>query len=304
MSEGANITMNTPTASTAGGFLTSGSTPLPRDILERARERVKIAALVFVATWLFVVTMNEGVARFAYGTPLLERLWAPRQTLLTLVGLFASAGMAFLASRMKHRPELVLDVGLVFEVFNALLISLITEWYPRSDAQAVSWVCVTIVLWPAIAPSSPRKTLVAALAAATTIPLGIWYGLTIHPVRDANWFILLWLILPGYVCAALAVVPANVIRKRHRSANLRSSEKYLPQILSNAKQKISASGIDTFSDLTNGIVIAPCLLITAESNSRRSYGTSKENFSANGHLGHFERRLRYALEMGDPAAQR
>jgi serine/threonine-protein kinase len=212
VSEGANITMNTPTASTAGGFLTSGSTPLPRDILERARERVKIAALVFVATWLFVVTMNEGVARFAYGTPLLERLWAPRQTLLTLVGLFASAGMAFLASRMKHRPELVLDVGLVFEVFNALLISLITEWYPRSDAQAVSWVCVTIVLWPAIAPSSPRKTLVAALAAATTIPLGIWYGLTIHPVRDANWFILLWLILPGYVCAALAVVPANVIR--------------------------------------------------------------------------------------------
>jgi len=212
VSTDANITMNTPVSGTRGGFLTSGSTPLPRDVVEKARERVKIAALVFFATWLFVVTMNEGIARFAYGNAVLARLWAPRQTIITLVGLVASLGMAFVASRMKHRPELVLDLGLVFEVFNSLLVSMVTEWYPRQDAQAISWVCVTIVIWPAIAPSSPRKTLIAALAAATTIPLAIWYGLTVHPVADASWFMLLWLILPGYVCAALAVVPANVIR--------------------------------------------------------------------------------------------
>lgn len=113
---------------------------------------------------------------------------------------------------MKDQPERVLDLGLVFEVFNALLISLIIEWYPRHDPQAVSWVCVTMVLWPAIAPSSPRKTLTAALAAATTIPLAIWYGHSIHPDPQTNWFTVLWLIVPGYVCAALAVVPATVIR--------------------------------------------------------------------------------------------
>jgi serine/threonine-protein kinase len=211
VTEDANITMNTPTSTTAGGFLTSGSTPLPRDIIERARERVKIASFVFVGTWLFVIFMNEGLARFAMGDTQLARLWAPRQTVLTLVGLVTSLAMAWFASKMKHRPELVLDIGLVFEVFNALLVSFISEWYPRSDPQAVSWVCVTIVLWPAIAPSSPRKTLVAALAAATTVPLAIWYGMTIHPV-PFSWFIFLWLVLPGYVCAALAVVPANVIR--------------------------------------------------------------------------------------------
>ena len=212
MTDDANITMNTPTGSSAGGFLTSGSTPLPKDIIERARERVKIAALVFAATWSVVVIMNEGVARLASRTPDLARLWGPRQLIITLLGFAASLSMAWVASRMKDRPERVLDLGLAFEVFNALLISLIIEWYPRHDPQAVSWVCVTIVLWPAIAPSSPRKTLIAALAAATTIPLAIWYGISIHPDPETNWFTILWLIVPGYVCAALAVVPATVIR--------------------------------------------------------------------------------------------
>lgn len=204
--------MNTPTASTGGGFLASGSTPLPRDIVEKAAARVKIAAYVFVANWLFVLVMNEGIARFATGNTRMAQLWAPRQTVLTLIGLVAAFALAWLASRMKHRPDLVLDLGLLFEVFNSLIVALITEWYPRQDPQAVSWVCVTIVLWPAIAPSSPRKTLVAALAAATTVPLAIWYGLSIHPELEMNWFNFLWLTLPGYVCAVLAVVPANVIR--------------------------------------------------------------------------------------------
>lgn len=212
MSSDADIALAPSHPTTSGGIFTSAGTPLPRDIIEKARERVRIAAFVFIATWLFVVTMNEVVARFAMGNELVAKLWAPRQTLLTLLGLASSIAMAWAASRMKDRPELVLDIGLVFQVFNALIVALVSEWYPRQDPQAVSWVCVTIVLWPAIAPSSPRKTLLAAVAAATTVPLAILYGLSIHPNPDLSWFIFMWLVLPGYVCAALAVVPANVIR--------------------------------------------------------------------------------------------
>ncbi|HKY99245.1 MAG TPA: serine/threonine-protein kinase [Gemmatimonadaceae bacterium] len=200
-----------PSSATSGGMLASG-TPLPRDIVDRARERVKIAALVMAGTWLFVIVMNEGIARLAMDQSAIDRLWGSRQTLLTIVALALSFGMAWIASRMKNNPALVLDMGLGFEVLNALIIALITEWYPRQDAQAVSWVCVTIVLWPAIAPSSPRKTLLAALAAATTVPIGIFVGLAAHPVARFDWFVFLWLVLPPYVCAALAIVPANVIR--------------------------------------------------------------------------------------------
>jgi serine/threonine-protein kinase len=200
-----------PSSATSGGMLASG-TPLPRDIVDRARERVKIAALVMAGTWLFVIIMNEGIARLAMDQSAIDRLWGSRQTILTIVALAFSFGMAWLASRMKSNPALVLDMGLAFQVLNALIIALITEWHPRQDAQAVSWVCVTIVLWPAIAPSSPRKTLIAALAAATTVPIGIFVGLSVHPVARFDWFIFLWLVLPPYVCAALAIIPANVIR--------------------------------------------------------------------------------------------
>ena len=212
VTQDANIVMTTAPPTTGGGMLPSAGTPLPRDILDRARDRVRIAALVFVATWLFVFIMNEVVARVAPSNDVIERIWAPRQTILTLIGIAASLAVAWVATKLKDRPELVLNIGLAFEVFNSLIVSLICEWYPRQDPQAVSWVCITIVLWPAIVPSSPRKTLLASLAAATTIPIAIWYGLTIHPNPEINGFILLWLILPGYVCAVLAVVPANVIR--------------------------------------------------------------------------------------------
>ena len=40
----------------------------------------------------------------------------------------------------------------------ALLVALVTEWTPRSDANSVSWLCVVILLYPAIAPASPGKT--------------------------------------------------------------------------------------------------------------------------------------------------
>lgn len=193
-------------------MLAAAGSPLPRDILLRASERVRVAAFVFIGTWLFVVVMNEVLARIAKANSVVEQLWAPRQTVLTLLGILVSLGVVWLATRFRDRPELVLNIGLAFEVVNSLIVSFITEWYPRQDAQAVSWVCVTIVLWPAIVPSSPRKTLVASLAAATTIPIAYFYGLSIHPVQDLNWFVMLWLVLPGYVCAALAVIPANVIR--------------------------------------------------------------------------------------------
>jgi serine/threonine-protein kinase len=189
---------------------------LPRDILDRAVDRVRIAAYVFIATWLVVVTMNEVVFRFAVSSDEVRQLWAPPQSVLTAIAIVLSIGLVIAAKKFREKPELVLNLGLVYEVLNSLIVSLVTEYFPRRDAQAVSWVCITIVLWPAIVPSTPRKTLIASLAAATTIPLAIWLGLRNHPEIDANWFIMLWLILPGYLCAAFAVVPANVIRNLGR----------------------------------------------------------------------------------------
>jgi Serine/threonine protein kinase len=205
--------VTSPVTPTSSGFLASSGAPLPPDILQRGRERVRIAAFVMAATWSVVVIMNEGVARLFGAVRVGEIVWGTRQSLLTLFGFGVSLGVALLIPKLKERPELALDIGLCFEVFNALIVSLISESYPRHDPQAVSWVCVTIVLWPALAPSSPRKTFIAALACATTIPFSMWLAHATDPSYTvAEPFILIWLILPPYVCAFLAIIPATVIR--------------------------------------------------------------------------------------------
>jgi hypothetical protein len=136
--------MSPGSTTSTGGFLASSGSPLPSDILERGRERVRIAALVLVATWVFVIVMNEGIARIAGGESIAQQVWAPRQTVLTLIGLVVSLGVAWLIPKLKGRPELALDIGLGYEIFNSLIVSFITEYYPRHDPQAISWVCVTI----------------------------------------------------------------------------------------------------------------------------------------------------------------
>jgi serine/threonine-protein kinase len=186
---------------------------MPPDLLDRGRERVRIASLVLVATWLIVVVMNEGVARFGNFEQLMEQVWSRPQSLLTLAGLAAALVVAWLAGKLKDRPQLVLDLGLVLAVFNSLIVSIVTEFFGRHDPQAISWVCITIVFWPAIAPSSPRKTFAAALACATTIPIGMWIGHQVNDLPDMHWFIRLWMIVPGYICAILSVIPARIIAR-------------------------------------------------------------------------------------------
>ena len=216
VTQDADITMSSPPVTREEGVLPSEGTPLPRDILDRALDRVRIAAFVMIATWGFVIVMNEIVARILGKDPVIDRIWGPRQTVLTVIAIGASIALAWVAKRLRHRPDLVLNLGLFFEVFNSLIVSLVSEWYPRQDPQAISWVCVTILLWPSIVPASPRKTLVASLLSATTIPIAVWYGLAVHPNPQISAIVVLWLILPGYVCAILAVVPANVIRNLGR----------------------------------------------------------------------------------------
>lgn len=205
--------VTSPATATKNGFLASAGTPLPRDILKQGRDRVRIAALVMAATWLIVIVMNEGVAKLFGPNVLNTQLWGPQQLIMTIAGLLVSLGVAWITPRLEGRVELALDIGLLFEVFSALVTSLISEGYPRHDPQAISWVCVTIVLWPALIPSSPRKTFAAGLACATTVPFAMWLGHVSHP--GTQWpepFVLTWLLIPAYISALLAVVPATVIR--------------------------------------------------------------------------------------------
>ncbi len=221
MTTDADITIGPATSlgtSSASGIFSSGSTPLPADILERARARVRVAAFSIAALWVFVLVMNEGVRRILPATPGAPT-WSSAESVFALLGLVLALGVALYVNRCEGNPGRAIDIGLGFELATAFIVALVSEWTPRTEPWAVSWVCVIILLYPAIAPASPRKTLLVALAAATTIPIALYIVELRGVSNDPSLFELMWLVLPVYICAFLAVVPANVIRTLSRQVS-------------------------------------------------------------------------------------
>jgi serine/threonine-protein kinase len=174
---------------------------------------VRTACLVIAGLWFYVFVMNQVVYPLL-GKPVLTNgaTWSTGQSVLIVIGLVLSLATAWWVNTMKARPSMAIDVGLVFEVVTALLVAFVTEWVPRRDTNAVSWICLLIILYPAIAPASPGKTLIAALAAATTDLIAVGFamlrGIPFHPTG----YEVMWLFMPLYVSALLATVPATVIR--------------------------------------------------------------------------------------------
>lgn len=195
------------------GFFARSGGSLPGDILESARVRVRTACLVIAGLWFYVLLMDQVVYPLM-GRPVLTNgaTWADAQTVLTTIGLALSLATAYWVNTMRDRPSMAIDAGLVFEVVTALLVAFVTEWVPRSDTNAVSWICLLVILYPAIAPASPGKTLMAALAAATAGMIAIGFAMVRGVPFNPTLYEWMWLVIPLYLSAFLAVVPATVIR--------------------------------------------------------------------------------------------
>jgi len=189
---------------------------LPTEILEQTCRRVGLASMVFAGIWAWVLVMNTLVLKSIGGVRVdVDPSLIAMEYVLTVVGIALAVLMVFVARALHHRPGLLIDIGLGYEVLNALLIAIFNwliippEWYPSAG---VSFICIVILVYPSIAPAGPWRTLAAAFLAATMDP--IMYGVSIArgTVYDMASFELLWTFAPNYVCAVLAVVPATVIR--------------------------------------------------------------------------------------------
>jgi serine/threonine-protein kinase len=81
----------------------------------------------------------------------------------------------------------------------------------------VSWVCVLILLYPSIAPTTLRKTLLASLAAASMEVVNFIVADARGVLQaDATPIELAWTLATPYVCALMAIIPMQVIRKLGR----------------------------------------------------------------------------------------
>ena len=182
---------------------------MPNDLMIQTCSRVGIVSIVFGSIWAFMTLMNNFVIRLI--SDRMDTLYPFPGNMLGAAGVASSLGMVYLAKKISHKPQLLIDVGSGYLVLQCLLISILTHWIPIPLVPRVSWVCIAILIYPAIVPNTPRKTLMVSLLAASTEPLAM--GLSVLRGVDFQGGLLyvVWTSLPNYICAFLAVVPVKII---------------------------------------------------------------------------------------------
>jgi serine/threonine protein kinase len=120
---------------------------------------------------------------------------------------------SLLARSGRFEAQFLLDMGLVYWAVSALGIDVGTYWYLPDgfELTGISWVCVWLVLFPLVVPSSPGKTLLAALVTASMGPLMFLIALVARGSPTPEGMYVLQLFLPYYLSAGLAFMGSCII---------------------------------------------------------------------------------------------
>jgi hypothetical protein len=206
----------TPSADIMGASVTG----LPADIIQEASKRLGWAGLIYSGTFFLaffggqLLTSASGIGQ--------DRDYTLHM-IVALVSIAVGLAVFLLARFVKIRPDLLLDLGLIFEVVGAFGISMSTFWgiWPEwsaselGDFTGIPWECVWIIIFPLLAPNTPGKILLASLAAASTGPLTVVlsksFGATSPDVPTAMVFG--YFLATTYLCAGIAFVISGVVYK-------------------------------------------------------------------------------------------
>jgi serine/threonine-protein kinase len=188
-----------PSAATSGG--------LPDDLLQQAARRLGLICFVIAGLWIAEL--------------LLAHLVTPRPTRMPDTAIFrlfevmgaitlaVSLGLFWYARRSRRAPGFLLNLGLAYEVLIALSIGILDWAY--NPPVGLSWMSIIILIFAAIIPAPPAKTLVVALLAASMDPVGalIWKLAGQEHVPGAGQVFLH--AFPNYLCALIAPLISHII---------------------------------------------------------------------------------------------
>jgi eukaryotic-like serine/threonine-protein kinase len=184
---------------------------LPSDLMVQTCRRVGIVSTVFGSIWAFMTIMNNFVLKLL--SERMDTLYPLPGNLLGALGVASSVVMVYTARKYSHKQQLLIDLGSGYLVLQCFLISVLTHWIPVPMVPRVSWVCIAILIYPAIVPSTPRKTLLVSLLAASTEPVAMGLSMLRGIEFQGGWLYVAWMAVPNYICAFLVVVPVKMIHR-------------------------------------------------------------------------------------------
>jgi serine/threonine-protein kinase len=171
-------------------------------------------SLVGAGLWtLGSVLGHVAVRSMSHGDPQWLRLGAPDA--IAAASVLVSLLLFGYTRRGDRDPRSILDLGLAYMVFTALALGLTFHWAPlpanHSISPAISWIGAVVLMFAAIVPSTPAKTLLAGIVAVSMNPIAMWIararGLwNFESPTDA-----LLMHYPDYLLLGVAVVISHVV---------------------------------------------------------------------------------------------
>jgi hypothetical protein len=187
-------------------------TGLPADLEREAVARLgRVGVILAGLATLVLVLVNVLPRVFGLPAAIVEAELAGNPA--RLLGLAGAVAMALTMrfGRMSDRSKLGIGQALVLlVVFAVALQEATTPIDPNQHFRGVPAACVILLFVPMLIPARPSRTLLVAMAAATTVPLA--YGvmaLAGNPLPGLP--MLVRVALPAYICAAMAWFGAGII---------------------------------------------------------------------------------------------
>jgi eukaryotic-like serine/threonine-protein kinase len=193
-----------------------GSQGLPGDLVRQATLRLRVMALLYAAIF-FLAAFFPPLTSVAGRTMLFGMVvhWLPG-TLAIAVALVVAAVVA----NPNLSPGAAATIAIVFEIASSYGIAAAELLQPHGGLDfrnatwiGLSWVGVWTLLFTIVVPSSPRRSLLAALAAATSVPVVAAISLAVYPPPlppNATQFFFIFA-FPYLLIVAMAYVGARVL---------------------------------------------------------------------------------------------
>lgn len=207
-----------PPGTTSPGLeLTGGRVrDIPDDLLREASDRLGLISLIGVALWVVGVTFDHLAMRALNPSdPRWRQLHAPDA--VVAVAILVSLALYVYSRKSRRSPRFMLDLGLIYLIVTSLEIAIIWHWDAGIRAWTVqpmfSWVGSLVLMFAAIIPNPPWKTLVAGLIAATMNPVGMLIERAV-----GNWDFgatsnVLLMHYPDYIMVGVSVVISRVVTR-------------------------------------------------------------------------------------------
>ena len=173
-----------------------------------------VFSTVALVLWSFALLLDSFLMPwFAAGW---VRNW--RAIILQLCGASASAVMCWYLRRASTSFEEKSNAGIAMMLMQGAGIAGFNAWAvppAGTDIMRISWICLLILIFAMIAPSTPRRMFIASLVVASFDPIAYWLAWLFggKALAPAYVFVISW---PTYACAFVAVVPARVLQRLGR----------------------------------------------------------------------------------------